>query len=248
MFSEETHRYFINRFFFRSWCQTCVAGRRDRWLETILLCSLYSLYSLILAFVYSSSVPEYLKLFSAVSVGLAEHINTERWQGFAAVGNKGMYNCIIVSHSAPTCNLLKCHFMLQALTLPFPVNLIQPALSHHDRGAWARRAPASRGDSYSGITDPWPGYCCLWYLLVNFRNQYNINPPSSWEWKPETVHLILKPAPAPCSAAKLGSWPTWCSIIAAEVRCEPPWQVLMNGCLWWSTSSIQQETFNNDGP
>lgn len=182
-----------------------------------------------------------------MNVGQAEQINMERWQGFAVVRNEGICNCIIVFHSVPTWNLLKCHFVLQALTLPFPVNLTQPALRHHDSSA-GRRAPASRGGLYSGITDRWPGYCCLWYLLVNFRNQYNISPPSSWEWKPETVHLILKPAPAPCSAAKLGSWPTWCGIIAAEVRCELAWQALMNGCLWWSTSSIQQETFNNDRP
>lgn len=84
------------------------------------------------------------------------------------------------------------------------------------------------GNSGSGITDRWPGYCCLWYLLVNFCNQYNISQQSPWEWKPETAHLILEPAPAPCSAAKLGSWPTWCSIIAAEVRCE-----LSCTGVWW---------------
>lgn len=145
MFSKQTQQNFINRFFFRPWCQTCVAGRRDRYLEFFFLCSLYSLYPLIPPFVYYSSVPEYLELFSTVNVGPAEHINIERWQGFAAVGNWGIYNCIIVSHSAPTCNLLKCHFMLQALTLPFPVNLIQPALSHRDSGAWAGSARVSWG-------------------------------------------------------------------------------------------------------
>lgn len=41
-------------------------------LGNLLLWSHYSLYSLIPAFVYSSSVPE--QLFSAMSVELAEHI------------------------------------------------------------------------------------------------------------------------------------------------------------------------------
>ena len=91
---------------------------------------------------------------------------------------------------------------------------------HDDGGALALSAAPPPGNSHSGITDRWPGYCCLWYLLVNFCNQYNISRQSPREWKPETVHLILESAPAPCSAAKLGSWPTWCCIIAAEVRCE----------------------------
>lgn len=64
--------------------------------------------------------------------------------GFFQVGNLEKCNCI-TSHCAPTCNLLKCHFMLQALTLPFPINLIHPALSRHDRGAWARSARHSGG-------------------------------------------------------------------------------------------------------
>lgn len=136
MFSKQTHGDFINRFFFRFWCQTCMAGGRDRSLEIFLLCSLYSWYSVIPAFVYSP-VPEYPKLFRAVNVGQAEQMNMERWQGFAAVGNEGICNCIIVFHSVLTCNLLKCHFVLQALTLPFPVNLTQPALRHHDSGAGA---------------------------------------------------------------------------------------------------------------
>lgn len=100
---------------------------------------------------------------------------------------------------------------------------LHPAHSYDDGSALAlnvQPSPLPLGNSGSGITDRWPGYCCLWYLLVNFCNQYNISQQSPWEWKPETVHLILKPAPALCSAAKLGSWPTWCGIIAAEVRCE----------------------------
>lgn len=83
------------------------------------------------------------------------------------------------------------------------------------------------GNFYSGIASRWPGYCCLWYLLVKFLNQYNISPRSSWEWKPAAVYLILEPACVLCSAAKLGSWPTWCGIIAAEVRCER-----LQEC-WW---------------
>lgn len=83
------------------------------------------------------------------------------------------------------------------------------------------------GNAYSSIAGPWPGYCCLWYLLAKFLNQYNISPRSSWEWKPAAVHLILEPACALCSAAKLGSWPTWCGIIASEVRCE------RLGARWW---------------
>ena len=105
-------------------------------------------------------------------------------------------------------------------------NLIQPVLRHHESGVSAQNV-CPVGNFYSGITSHWPGYCCLWYLLVKFLNQYNISPRSSWEWKPATAHLILEPACALCSAAKLGSWPTWCGIIAAEVRCE------RLGECWW---------------
>lgn len=78
----------------------------------------------------------------------------------------------------------------------------------------------STGNSHPGTSDRWPGYCCLWYLLVNFCNQYNIRRGSPGEQGAEAVHLILQPAAAPCSPAKLGSWPSWCGIIAAEVRWE----------------------------
>lgn len=79
---------------------------------------------------YSSSILE--QPFSAMSLELAEHINNERYQGFSEAGNLEKRNCIIVSHCAPTCNLLECHLMLQALTLPFPINPIHPTLSRHD--------------------------------------------------------------------------------------------------------------------
>lgn len=80
--------------------------------------------------------------------------------------------------------------------------------------------PFSTGNSHSGTSNRWPGYCCLWYLLVNFCNQYNIRRGSPGEQGAEAAHLILQPAAAPCSPAKLGSWPSWCGIIAAEVRWE----------------------------
>lgn len=115
---------------------------------------------------------------------------------------------------------------LRTSLLPPPAAERQKALAAPCTQLWwwqcfsPERVAPPPGNSSSGITDRWPGYCCLWYLLVNFCNQYNISQQSPWEWKPETAHLILEPAPAPCSAAKLGSWPTWCGIIAAEVRCE----------------------------
>lgn len=116
-----------------------------------------------------------------------------------------------------------------------------PTHAQPSRAQSLSRHPTPLGDSYSGITDRWPGYCCLWYLLVNFCNQYNISLCSSWEWKPEAAHLILRLAPAPCSAAKPGGWPPWCSMIAAEVRRELARQVLMDGCSWWRALSIQRE-------
>lgn len=126
------------------------------------------------------------------------NINTERWQGFAAEGGQAIHNCIVGSRSVPTCSLVKCHFRLQAPTLPLAVGLVQATFWQHK----CRSEPGPQGSVLSpGLTNHWPSYCCLWYLLVNFCNQYNISPCSSWEWKPEVAHLILRPAAAPCSAA-----------------------------------------------
>lgn len=121
-------------------------------------------------------------------------------------------------------DLLKCHFQLQVLTLSYLGNLIQPALRSWE---WHLAQSALHGEFLFRHRRSWPGYCCLWYLLVNFLNQYNISLRSSWDWKPAAAYLILEPACALCSAAKLGSWPTWCGIIAAEVRCE------RLGECWW---------------
>ena len=121
-------------------------------------------------------------------------------------------------------DLLKCHFQRQVLSLSYLGNLIQLVLrsweGHLAQSLLHWEFPFKHRRS-------WPGYCCLWYLLVKFLNQYSISRRSSWEWKPAAVYLILEPACALCSAAKLGSWPTWCGIIAAEVRCE--WL----GESWW---------------
>lgn len=105
-------------------------------------------------------------------------------------------------------------------------NLIQPVLRHPESCTSTQRVPPV-GNSYAGITGHWPGYCCLWCLPVKFPNQCNVSPRSSWEWKPTAAYLILELACALCSAAKLGSWPTWCGIIASEVRCE------LLGEYWW---------------
>lgn len=162
------------------------------------------------------------------------------------VGNGGIDNYIIVSHSVPrraSLNVISnCRFSLFSSS----ETLFNLCSRHHESGASAQSV-GPVGNFYSGITSRWPGYCCLWYLLVKFLNQYNISPRSSWEWKPAAAHLILEPACALCSAAKLGSWPTWCGIIAAEVRCEQ-----LDECwwmaVWWSASPAHQETFNNDRP
>lgn len=121
-------------------------------------------------------------------------------------------------------DLLKCHFQRQVLSLSYLGNLIRLVLR-----SWEGHLAQSllHGEFPFKHRRSWPGYCCLWYLLVKFLNQYSISRRSSWEWKPAAVYLILEPACALCSAAKLGSWPTWCGIIAAEVRCE--WL----GESWW---------------
>lgn len=70
---------------------------------------------------------------------LGGHVNTERWQVFVAVGNWGIDNYIIVSHSVPMWTGLNvisnCRFSLYFLG-----NLIQPVLRHHERGASAQSA------------------------------------------------------------------------------------------------------------
>lgn len=121
-------------------------------------------------------------------------------------------------------DLLKCHFQPQVLTLSYLGNLMQPVLRSWE---WHLAQRALHREFLFRHHRSWPGYCCLWYLLVKFLNQYNISPSCSWEWKPAAAYLILEPACALCSAAKLGSWPTWCGIIAAEVRCE------RLGECWW---------------
>lgn len=103
---------------------------------------------------------------------------------------------------------------------PRPITLLSQA---RDSSALAQRsppAPLPSGNSHSGLSERWPGYCCLWYLLVNFCNQYNIRQKNPGERRAEAVHLIFPAVAALCSAAKLGSWPSWCGIIAAEVRWE----------------------------
>lgn len=142
----------------------------------------------------------------------------------AAFYNAKAYNYLMLAHFTLTYCFPKCQYKQPQPSSTPPLR--RRALSAPCTQLWwwqcfsPERVAPPLGNNGSGITDRWPGYCCLWYLLVNFCNQYNISQQSPREWKPETVHLILKPAPALCSAAKLGSWPTWCGIIAAEVRCE----------------------------
>lgn len=139
-----------------------------------------------------------------------------------------MQRLIIISQPLSLCS----PSLLFALTYRFPkcqeewsgTANPKPLLSQADDGsALAQRsllALLPSGNNHSGLNERWPGYCCLWYLLVNFCNQYNIRQKSPGERRAEAVHLIFPPVAALCSAAKLGSWPSWCGIIAAEVRWE----------------------------
>lgn len=101
-----------------------------------------------------------------------------------------------------------------------PVTLLSQAKESSALAQRSPPAPLPSGNSHSGLGERWPGYCCLWYLLVNFCNQYNIRQKNPGERRAEAVHLIFHAVAALCSAAKLGSWPSWCGIIAAEVRWE----------------------------